>query len=172
METKDLDNLSGDELFEELKKKCKSNAKRDIYGGLLVLFLILILFFLKGEILDETKSILFLIIWIILGCLSGCAVLYNYLLLKKIDNLDTPEQLLYHFEKKHRYNIIFWAVAWILLISDIIVRGFDSWALTLSILTIWIVATVVILFCFYNNLGWYGKEKEILEQLRELVEKK
>ena len=168
METKGLDNLSRDESFEELKSRCKSNAKHDFYGGLMFLIvMILYLLFSNWERLNETKSILFLIIWILLGCLSVCAVLYSYLLLRRIDNLDTPDQLLYRFEKKRRYNFIFLIAAWILLLcTDIVILGF-----TYEGLAIWIVIGVMLLFCFFKNLGWNGEEKEIIEELKDLVEK-
>jgi Ca2+/Na+ antiporter len=168
METNDLDNLSRDESFEELKGKCKSNAKRDFYGGLMFLIVVILyLLFPNWARLDETKSILFLIIWILLCCLSVWAVLYSYLLLRRIDSLDTPDQLLYRFEKKRRYNLLFFIAAWILLLcTDIVIPGF-----TYEGLIRWIVIGVILLFCFFTNLGWYSKEKEILEELKDLVEK-
>lgn len=168
METKELDNLSRTELFEELKGKCKSNAKRDFYGGLLLLILaILYLLYPIRESPDETISMIYYIFWTVMGCASAWEALYNYRLLKKIDNLDTPDELLYRFEKKHRYNIIIFIAAWIILFIYIAMTGFDY-----VYLAIWIVATVVILFCFYKNHGWYGNEKEIIKQLQELVDKK
>ena len=169
METEELDYHSRTELLEELKGKCKSHAKRDIYGGLFCLIVAILYLFLPiGERPNEIITLLFFIIWIVISCLSAWAALINYRLLKRIDELDTPDQLLYHLEKRHRYNMIFLAIAWILLLcSDIIVRN-DSWALTL---TFWIVVTVIILFCYYKNLGWIGEEKEMIRQLKELAEK-
>ena len=168
METKEMDNLSQTELFEELKGKCKSNAKRDFYGGLL-LFIVAILYLLFPirERPDETISMIYYIIWIVIGCASVWDALYNYRLLKKIDNLDTPDELLYHFEKKYRYNNIIFIAVWILLFIYIAMTGF-----VYVELAIWIVATVVILFCFYKNHGWFGKEKEIIKQLQELIDMK
>jgi hypothetical protein len=168
MEIKELDNLSRTELFEVLKGKCKSNAKRDFYAGLMFLSLaILYLLFPIRESADESNPMIYFIFWIGYGCLSVWEAIYNYRLLKKIDNLDTPDELLYRIEKKHRYNIIFYIALWILLFIYIAMTGFDY-----VNLTIWIVATVVILFCFFKNLGWYGQDKEMMKQLRELVEKK
>ena len=168
METKELDNLSRTELFEVLKGKCKSNAKRDFYGGLMFLSLaILYLLFPNWEGLDESNPMIYFIFWIGFGCSSVWEAIYNYRLLKKIDNIDTPDELLYRIEKKHRYNIILFIAVWILLFIYTAMTGFNY-----VFLAFWIVATLVILFCFFKNLGWYGTDKEMIKQLRELVEKK
>lgn len=103
-------------------------------------------------------------------CLGGWSTLLDFQFLKKVDNLDIPDQLLYWFEKKHRYNLISWIVSYLLFIGIILVNpGSDFW--TYLGVAIGIVIVVII---FYNCGGtwWYRKEKEIIEQLRELVEKK
>ena len=65
------------------------------------------------------------------------------------------------------YNNIIFIAVWILLFIYIAMTGF-----VYVELAIWIVATVVILFCFYKNHGWFGKEKEMIKQLQELIDMK
>lgn len=170
METKELDNLSRTELFELFKAKCKSNAKRGICIGLIVLLSVVYILFTNWQRPDDTKSIIFFIFQIVIGCISGWAVLNNYLLLKRIDNLDTPDQLLYHLEKTHRYNLI------CLFFLFFLLAGFSSGVQILIDYVsgaICLVATVAILFCiFYKNSArnWLSKERR--KQLQERVEKK
>ena len=171
METKELDNLSRTELFELFKAKCKSNAKRGICIGLIVLLSVVYILFTNWQRPDDTKSIIFFIFQIVIGCISGWAVLNNYLLLKRIDNLDTPDQLLYHLEKTHRYNLIGLFVLFIFFTGWFFVRGSDFIDYVSG--AICLVATVAILFCiFYKNSArnWLSKERR--KQLQEHVEKK
>ncbi len=111
METKEFDNLSKEELFQVIKEKCKSVLKRDLYGGIIVLVLVILLLVFTWQRLDASKDISFFMFWIVFVCYWGWLLLNDYRFLKKVDSVDTPERLLYSFEKKHHYNSIGWIVA-------------------------------------------------------------
>ena len=63
METKELESLNRDELFEELKGKCKSIVKRDLYSVIICILIIPILFF-TAQKLGDPKNIIYLMFWI------------------------------------------------------------------------------------------------------------
>lgn len=170
METKQISNLSRTELFEALKEKCKSNAKRDIYSGLTALIIALVVFlFHNWQIQDDTKSNIY-ILWIVIVCLSGWTVLHNYLLLSRIDNLNTPDKLLSHIEKKQLYNLIGFIGFCIFFIVIFFVRpGLDVFDYVS--VAIWTALIVSLIVLYFN--GFVGRrDKVIIELLRELVKKK
>ena len=66
--------------------------------------------------------------------------------------------------------MIFWIVGCVCIFGIMLVgAGFDIWAIMGMALGIGIVV-----LCFYSSGGpwWYRKDMDIIEQLRELVEKK
>ena len=169
METKELDNLNRDELFKELKGKCKSVVKRNLYSFIAWILVILLLIF-TWQTPDDSKKIFYFIFWPVLFCFVGWSLLFDLRFLKIVDNLDTPDRLLHWFEKRHRYNYILWLVAGILIsVSYLVESGFNFGATVGVVLGIGIIA-----FLFYSTDGpwWYRKEKDIIERLREFVEKK
>ena len=169
METNTLNNENRNELFEELKGKCKSIVKRDLYGSIVLILVIPLLFFTLQK-LGDPKNIFYFIYWITIFCFGVWSLLFDYRSLKNLDSLDTPERLLHWFEKKHRYNMIFWIVGCVCIFGIMLVgAGFDIWAIIGMALGIGIVV-----LCFYSSGGpwWYRKDMDIIEQLRELVEKK
>ena len=57
METNTLNNENRNELFEELKGKCKSIVKRDLYGVIVLILVIPLLFFTLQK-LSDPKTII------------------------------------------------------------------------------------------------------------------
>lgn len=168
METKELESLNRDELFEELKGKCKSIVKRDLYSVIICILIIPILFF-TAQKLGDPKNIIYLMFWITIFCYGGWSLLSDYRSLKNLDSLDTPERLLHWFEKVHRYRMITWFVGGIFLFVIFVVEsGFNIWAIVGVALGIGIMA---LLFYYSDGPWWYRKDMDIIEQLRELVEK-
>jgi len=103
--------------------------------------------------------------WIVVCCLLGWIILYNYWFFKKIDTHETPDQLLCLVEKKKRINKISGYAAWIILIvcSIICVDYGMAWGLTLCAL----------IFILTNNRGNdidNQSTNEIIKQLQELVD--
>ena len=67
METKEFDNLSKEELFQVIKDKCKSVLKRDLYSGIIVLVLVILLLVFTWQRLDASKDFSFFMFWIATG---------------------------------------------------------------------------------------------------------
>ena len=165
METNDLNR---DELFEEVKDKCKSLVKRDLYSWLICGIVVILLLF-DGLRVGAPKSMLSTICLIAIVCLGGLSMMFDYWFLKKVDKLDTPDRLLYYFEKKHRFNLIVLFVSFILFLGIIFVKsGVDFWII--------VVIPIIVEIAFYNSGGprtWYRKKEQvIIEQLRRLIEQK
>ena len=169
METNTLDNQTRNELFEQVKGKCKSMLKRDLYGFIVLILVIPLLFFTLQK-LGDPKNIIYFMLWITIFCYGVWLLLFDYRSLKNLGSLDTPERLLHWFEKVHRYRMITWFVGGICIFGIMLVgAGFNIWAIMGVALAIGIMA---LLFYYSDGPWWYRKDMDIIEQLRELVEKK
>lgn len=170
MNPSEIDNQNRDELFNELKGKCKSIVKRDLYGWLICWILVIPLLFFTAQRLGDPKNIIYFILWITIVCYGGWILLFNYQSLKKIDSLDTPDRLLHWFKKKHRYTMIAWLVSSIcLFVIYLFETGFEFGSIVGLVLAIGII---VAFFYYGDGPWWYRREMDIIEQLRELVDKK
>ena len=168
METNTLNNENRRELFEELKGKCKSIVKRDLYESIILILFIPLLFF-TAQKLGDPKNIFYFICWITIFCYGVWLLLFDYRSLKNLGSLDTPERLLHWFEKVHRYRMITWFVGGICIFGIMLVgAGFNIGAIMGVALAIGIIA---LLFYYSDGPWWYRKDMDIIEQLRELVEK-
>ena len=168
METNTINNENRNELFEELKGKCKSIVKRNLYGSIVLILVIPLLFF-TGQKLGDPKNIFYFISWITIFCYGVWLLLFDYRSFKNLDSLDTPERLLHWFEKVHRYRMITWFVGGIFVFVIYLVDSwFNIWAIVGEALAIVIIA---LLFYYSDGPWWYRKDMDIIEQLRELVEK-
>ena len=173
METKELDNLSGDELFEVLKGKCKSKSRVNISVGLALFILIIAGIIYRKihpfEYRQGIPYISFFIEYALIGCACGLWALNNYRFLKKSDSLDTPDQLMYWFEKKVRNDRIYFFICLSAYLLDLCLCFYTP---------LWVGLTVFIaffafgafLYFKYDNSIWNSSNK-ILDQLRELVDK-
>ena len=177
METTELGNLNRGELFEELKDKCKSRSQLSFYCGLLLLFLIVVAIIytgLRGVFsLNDIDGIISFLLIVLLGCAVGWSVLYNYRFIKKTDIIDTPEQLLYCYEKKTKNDKVFFIALGLVLIGNMFsyihLYGENTNYLRLGF---WIVFFVSIFLIYYRNGFMRRKDKDILELLWKLVGKK
>ncbi len=168
METNTLNNQTRNELFEELKGKCKSIVKRDLYESIILILFIPLLFF-TAQKLGDPKNIIYFMLWITIFCYGVWLLLFDYRSLKNLGSLDTPERLLHWFEKVHRYRMITWFVGGICIFGIMLVgAGFNIGAIMGVALAIGIIA---LLFYYSDGPWWYRKDMDIIEQLRELVEK-
>lgn len=169
METQSLDNRNRDKMLEQIKDKCKSRVKRSSTFGILIVLIVTIVFlFYLGQRLDDTKTISSFILWIVIGCLAGWTVLYNYRFNKEIDNLDTPNQLLSRFKEYARTETITACIAWLLLIVDCFFSTSNQYFLAIEVL----LGFVVCIIFYIKGYGrWYRRDKEIKEQLQELIDK-
>ena len=170
MNPSEIDNQNRDELFNELKDKCKSIVKFDLYGWLICCIVVIVLLFFTAQRLGDSKDIICFVSWIAVVCFGGCLLLFNFQSLKKIDSLDTPDRLLHWFEKIHRYRMIAWLVSGIFLFVIFLLESGSHFG---AIVGIGLAIGIIVLFFYYGNgPWWYRKDKDIIEQLRELVDKK
>jgi hypothetical protein len=115
----------------------------------------------------DTKDMISFVIWLVIGCIAGWFGLYNYRFKKKIDDLETPEQLLSWFRKNSLIEKIAGNASWLLIIVESVIH------VNLFSIIEAVAAFVIILVLTIKSYGpWYRKEKEIIEQLQELIEKK
>lgn len=174
METKESDNLNRDNFLKMLKVKLKREINGDIFFMILV---IPYLFLSVNRLVDSKDSFDFInvCLWGWLLLYRGWFTLFNYRFLKKVDNLDTPDRLLYWLEKRHRYLKIGGGLIpciLLLLFAIFLVKtGSDIWSYVGAIGMV-IVAIVLMVYYLGGCSGWYRQEKDMIEQLRELVEKK
>ena len=171
METKELSNLNRDELFKVLKDKCKSIVKRDLYCWLLCSILVIPLLFSTAQrLLDGPVSIPYYIFGIVIVCLGVWSLLFNVRYLDKVDKIGTPGQLLYWFVKRPRYNLIFWLILCVFISRH---SSPSSHGSSFEDYLAVFICFVIIALIVYRGAPWLiRKEKDIIEQLIELVKKK
>ena len=99
METNTLDNQSRRERFERIKAECRSQAKRRlrlyaVFTLTFIAFLIIAVVVLNRVHVIPTCMLLFFVISFV------WSAVINYRFLQRLDNLETPEELLHCFEKR------------------------------------------------------------------------
>ena len=102
--------LSKEESFKRIKEECRSQAKRRLCWSLICLLILIVLIIYiriwnhrEFDIADDILTCMYVIICI----LAGWVAVNNFWLLKKVDNIDTPEQLLHAYEKTLKRKVIF-----------------------------------------------------------------
>ena len=171
MKPEELNSLNKDELFQMLKGKCKSRARISLYFGLILLLFFIWMMYHFG-FSNVTVSTRYLVVGF--GCLIVWQVLYDCLYMKRIDKIDTPNQLLYYFKKKNRTVTVIFVVSFLLWLVWWAVKAFgavDSYFEYVMLA----VAFVIIAYIIYsgNRPGSVrnAKDLEIIEQLEKLIEK-
>ena len=186
MERMELDNHSNNTLFEEIKDKCKSRTKVNIYSGLAVILFLILMIILGINYNQGIHNLrhIQIVSTVILVCLSLVVVwliLNNFRFLRKVDGLDTPEQLLYWYKKKITNERLLYFISVCALLCDQIYSSFSYCREDPTFLIVSLpLAIAVIAFIsayWYRGLKdetfkFYRKDVEILEQLQELTEKK
>ena len=177
MKTKELDELNRDELFKVLKGKCKSRAQREVYGGPIALILVIGFIIYLTQRPDYTGNLMDVIVYsffvLVNCCLIGWIIQYNYKFKKRIDDIETPDQLLDCYEKKRRNDRIVSYVgtsAFLPVWIYPLVKS-DLRALSISyviILFVMLLILAVLLRSAGMNLS--NRRDVIHEKLQELVE--
>lgn len=177
MKQEETGNLSRDELFEKIKRKCISRARADFYSGLFI-FIIFIASFIylicRGTNLFDDANLFSTIFAIALVCMAGCVVLYSYWNKKKIEKMDNPSQFLHYYENKSQILIIITLVLCLIWLgmkfADFIKTAtFDFEHVLLAIV---FVASAYLFFQIYKPGSVNFRDMEIIEQLRDLIDKK
>ena len=170
----ELPNQNRDELFEMIKGKCKLRSRANIIIGLALLILIIVAIIYRSnhpfQYRQGIASISFFIELAIVGCVCGLWALNNFCFLKKTDSLDTPDQLMYWFEKRIRVD----RRCFFLFLLAYLFDGCMCFSETLWVaLTEFVVFSVLGAYFFFNSkYSFWNSRNRILEQLQELVENK
>lgn len=169
METEKTDKSGRDELFQAIKSKSQSRAKREVYLGLVMLIVIIVLLaFFSHRVQDKWYFLLFTVC----VCLFGWLTLYSYRFKKRIDTLS-PEQLLQCYVKKSRNERIFGSVSQFLglivcfypFLKDFL-RGAEI-GYVIGILAFVVVSMAVVAYFFPTKIS---NTEEMIEELQELCE--
>lgn len=106
--------------------------------------------------------------------MCGLFALLSYRHYKIIDSLDTPEKLLQNYEKRNRNLRIFLLVFWLVLIGERFAKSVtDAKNVYVCVLLgIVAVAAVYLMFVIFRDDRLSRKDKEIIEQLNDLIDKK
>ena len=176
MKHEESENLTKEELFEQIKGKCKSRAKREFYIGLFWLLLIIVLLVWKAitKYPYEVKDSIFLIENAVIACLVGWLVLYSYRYKKMFERLDTPDQLLYWYDKRMRKGRIFTIVFFIVFYAAIILREYIGENLnsdSLIRLLVLLAVLVILVPILVSGGVVLGRDMKTIEQLRQLIDK-
>ena len=98
MKLEDLYLINKEEWLDVIKDKCKKRAKTHFWVGLvLLIFLILFLIMVAISIKHfghEKEDFVYILSLLLFALMSGWWVLKSHSILKAIDGLGTPEQLL------------------------------------------------------------------------------
>ena len=169
-------NLGKRECFERLIDECRSQAKRRLcYSLICVLLFIILLICTKAwnyrefDITDYIYTSERLVFSFVAGWIA-----LNYLrLLKRVDSIDTPEQLLHCYEKtiKNSYTIGFLAL---------LACVFDPYAMINGKLWMWMNVTIsvaiiaILIYCYFNDMLVYKtrRDEEIIDRLQDLIDMK
>ena len=173
MKREETRNLSREELFEKIKRKCISRSRVSFYVGLVILILIIALFIYHVRNSFDDTNRLNAMFFIVFACMAGWLVLYNYWYQKKVKKIDDPSQLLHYFEKKNRSLTIFCLAGWLVWLGVKFVDFFRAPKPDFEnvLLTIALIASVFLIFVT-NKPGTVSfKDMEIIEQLQDLIDK-
>ena len=138
MKHKETGNLSREELFEKIKRKCISRSRVDFYGGLMILLLIIVLSIGHGRNPFFDNDIVGNIYTIVLACMAIWIVLYSYFYQKKIQKIDNPSQFLHFYEKKSQNLIRFCAIFWLIWLGEKFVGFSEQLHLILKNMCYWL----------------------------------
>ena len=169
METNTLDNQSRSERFELIKAECRSQAKLRLW--IFAAALLIPLFLFIAVVVQNRLRLTPLCLALVYGVSFLWSIVIDYRFLKRLDNLDTPEELLHCFEKKlsNQRNSAYLVI---LGLVGLIIDSFEWEWVTLTL------AAVVVAFLIYSYFkGDYvqyksSRDDEILSRLVDLVENK
>ena len=176
MKLEDLYLINKEEWLDVIKDKCKKRAKTHFWVGLvLLLFLILFLIMVAISIKHfghEKEDFVYILSLLLFALMSGWWVLKSHSILKTIDGLGTPEQLLNKFKKYVKDKSIIWTIGQLIFCG-----WFACFVYTADLGIIlkvigWIVILVSAIVHIYRLIrGKYvvGYSEDITRRLHELI---
>lgn len=176
MEQGELDNLNKVEMIEEIKGRCKSRLKSDLYHGMFVLPILIALCLLVLVQIPHPYSIgayLEVCVYVFWACVGVWSILFTYRLYKRITVLDTPEGLLFWYEKRMRNDRVFrflvLAGMLVCMLGGLLNAGCDL-GLLITLIMLSVVMLVVGYYFIFIQSTDNVKDKEIVEDLKDLAD--
>ncbi len=169
--------INKEEWLDVIKEKCKKRAKTHFWVGLvLLIFLILFLIMVANSIKHfgyKKEDFVYILSLLLFALMSGWWVLKSHSVLKTIDGLGTPEQLLNKFKKYVKDKSIIWTIGQLIFcgwfasfvyFSDLgIIVKVMSWIFILA------VATVHISRLIRGKYFVAYSDEDITRRLQELI---
>ena len=170
-------NLSKRECFERIIDESRTQAKRRLCFSLIgVLIFIVILIcteiwnYREFDIVDDIYACLVLILCFVAAWIA----VNNFRLLKRLNSIDSPEQLLHCYEKTIKNNFKVSILALIACVVDpyAFINDDKVW-LWLSV-TITVAVIAFLIYCYYNDILMYKtrRDEEIIDRLQDLIDRK
>ena len=166
----EFNKLSKDESFERIKEESRSKAKRMVCYSLMAMFFIVALTI--GMELWGYENNVISISWAVFFCfIAGWIGVNNFRLFRRVDNLDTPEQLLHGYEKTIRNDRNACYVGILVGVFDpyLYVPGDKAW--NVMWLVIIVAAVVFLVYSFYHEYWEFRtrRDEEIIDRLHDLI---
>ena len=173
----ELYNLSREESFERIKDESRSQAKWRLCASL-ICFLIFIATLISMKIwryqeLDRIDTI-YACLLLVYCFAAGWIAVNNLRFLKRVDSLDTPEQLLHCYEKTINHSRKAAILAIIVSIGDPYVFLHDDRLWVLLNVTITLAIIAFLIYTFFKDYWAYKtrRDEEIIDRLQDLIDMK
>ena len=174
MKLEDLYLINKEEWLDVIKDKCKKRAETHFWVGLVLLILFLIMVAISIMHFGHKKEdFVYILSLLLFALMSGWWVLKSHSILKTIDGLGTPEQLLNKFKKYVKDKSIIWTIGQLIFCGWFACFCFFSSASGIMKVIGWIVVLVAATEHIYRLIrGKYFvaySDEDITRRLQELI---
>lgn len=174
----ELYNLSREECIERIKDESRSQAKRRMIGGAVFLLIIIIVLIFFNATEQNLARIIYTCQYSIWAFAAGWFAVNNFRYFRMVDSLNTPEHLLYWYEKTIKNNRNAYYLGMLGLIGNVI----DPFAL-IDRQWVWIfveltidVALLALLIYSYFKGDFFkyqtDRDEDIIGRLQDLIDMK
>ena len=170
--------LSPDESMKIIKDESRSQAKRRLCGGavFLILIIIAIIYFIVTE--QVQVRIIYVCQFSIWAFAAGWYAVNNFRYFKMVDSLNTPENMLYWYEKTINNNRNAYYLGMLGLIGNIVdpyslIRR--EWGWIYVQLTIGVALLALVIYSYFKGDYWRYKtdrDDDIIDRLQDLSNRK